>query len=209
MNAFQRLHNLRMENTAAGYAMQEQRGRFAALKSRHDDGTAPRAISAFNLFQTPKEIAEQMVELACVEPGARVLEPSAGLGRLIDAVKTKAGEIVAVEIAPQCARELYARNDCQLRQGDFLTMTQERLGLFDSVLMNPPFHLRADVKHILHARKFLQPAGALVALCMATTHREDALRSLCSHWQVLPAQSFKTEGTKIDVVLLRMEAARH
>lgn len=207
VNAFHRLHNLRMENDAAGYAMEEQRGRFSALRNRHEDGTAPRAVVAFNLFQTPTEIAARMAELACVETGARVLEPSAGLGRLIDAVKAKAGEIVAVEIAPQCCRELYARNHCHLRQGDFLAMGVDRLGYFDRVIMNPPFHLRADVKHIQHARQMLNPGGALVALCMDTQHREDALRPLCSHWERLPAASFKTEGTKIDVVLLKMEAA--
>lgn len=207
MSGFHRLHNLRMENDAAGYSMDEQRGRFSTLKTRHEDGTAPRAVTAFNLFQTPKDIAEYIARLACVETGARVLEPSAGLGRLIDAVKGIAGEIVAVEIAPQCAQELYHRGDCILKQGDFLDMDQHRLGYFDAVLMNPPFHMRADIKHIMHARQFLRPGGVLVALCMATHHREDALRPLCSHWEVLPAQSFKTEGTKIDVVLLKMEAA--
>lgn len=205
MNAFHRLHALRMENDAVGFAMDEQRSRFSALRARHDTGTAPRAVSAFNLFQTPTEIAARMVNLACVETGARVLEPSAGLGRLVDAVKSKAGEIVAVEIAAPCARELYLRGDCQLKQGDFLEMDAARLGYFDRVIMNPPFHLRADIKHIQHARQFLQPGGIMVALCMNTHHREDALRLLCSHWEVLPAQTFKTEGTKIDVVLLKME----
>jgi SAM-dependent methyltransferase len=196
-----------MENNAAGYAMEEMRPRFQTLAGRHDNGTAPRAVVAFNLFQTPREVAARMAELACVTPGARVLEPSAGPGRLIDAVRPyQPGHVVAVEIAPQCAAELYRREDCTLRQSDFLTLHPPSLGYFDRIIMNPPFHLRADIKHIQHARQMLNPGGKLVALCMATHHREDALRPLCCHWERLPAESFKAEGTKINVVLLVMEA---
>ena len=38
---------------------------------------------------------------------------------------------------------------------DFLSLTPERLGAFDRIVMNPPFTHGADVKHILHARQFL------------------------------------------------------
>ena len=30
-------------------------------------------------------------------------------------------------------------------------------------LLNPPFHLRADIRHVLHAMQFLKPGGKLAA----------------------------------------------
>jgi predicted RNA methylase len=193
-----------MENDAAKYAMDEHRGRFNALAGRHEAGTAPLAVAAFQLFQTPPEVAAQLAAALNLQLSARILEPSAGLGRLLDALKPyQPREVVAVESAPQCAAELYRQNRerVTLKQADFLTVFPDELGLFDAVIMNPPFHLRADVRHIEHALTFLRPGGCLAALCMAGPHREARLRPEALEWRPLPALSFSREGTRIDVVL--------
>lgn len=205
MNPFHRLHALRMENDAARYAQEEMRGRFTRLESRHEEGTAPRAVTAFNLFQTPPELAARMAALLPLERYDRVLEPSAGLGRLLDALKpAQPLRITAVEVAPQLAGELYRQErGIGLKQRDFLTITPAELGEFDAVIMNPPFHMRADVRHIQHALSFLRPGGVLVALAMDTPHRE-VLRPLANHWEKIPAGAFKSEGTKIAAVLMRI-----
>jgi 16S rRNA G1207 methylase RsmC len=83
-----------------------------------------------------------------------------------------------------------------------MEQSPDKLGLFDVVLMNPPFHMRADIKHIEQARQFLKPGGVIVALCMDTHHRETALRQLASTWQKIPAGAFKSEGTNIAAILL-------
>ena len=174
-----RLHTLRMANEAAGYAMEEIRPRFDKLKTRHEDATAPQAVSAYQLFQTPADIAAGLVALLDLKPGARVLEPSAGLGRLLDALTPQLpSAIVAVEIAPACAGVLFQqdRAGVSIRQADFLSLAPAELGLFDAIVMYPPFHARADIRHILHAMKFLKQGGRLAAICMAGNSRELALR---------------------------------
>jgi SAM-dependent methyltransferase len=210
MSPFHRLHALRMDNDDAGYALAELRPRFAALKGRHEAGTAPRAVSAFQLFQTPADLAARLVALLGLAGGERVLEPSAGLGRLLDALAPfRPREIVAVEVAPVCAGELFrqARPDVELRQRDFLAVKPADLGApFDAVAMNPPFHLRDDVRHILHARTFLRPGGVLAAICLDTPHREAALRPLAATWARLPAGTFAAEGTRVATVLLTLRA---
>src|SRR4051812_21916652 len=121
-SGFHRLHTLRMENDAAKYAMDEMRPRFERLAQRHENGTAPRAVAVYQLFQTPADLAAQLVSLLDLQPGARVLEPSAGLGRLLDAIKPhKPGEVVAVEMAADCARELFQqdRQGVTIKQRDF------------------------------------------------------------------------------------------
>lgn len=235
MNAatFNRLHSLRMANDAAGFDMAEMKPRFDRIAGRHENGTAPRAVVVHQLFQTPPDLAARLVALLGeLPPLARVLEPSAGLGRILDAlsrgctresaaniptgfktsesrVVTNAAtlEIVAVEIAADCARELYNANrvNVSIRQRDFLTCTPAELGLFDAVAMNPPFTMRADIRHILHARQFLKPGGRLAALCFDTPSRHAKLKPLCREWISIPAGTFKHEGTNVPTALLLIQ----
>ena len=142
---------------------------------------------------------------AGIKPGWRVLEPSAGLGRILDALKPcQCGEIVAVEMAANIAGELFNqdRADVRIVQRDFLTVQPDVGNLFDAVVMNPPFHLRADIAHILHAVKFLKPGGTLAALCFDTPHRAAALKPLAATWEPIPAGTFGKEGTSVPTVLL-------
>lgn len=197
-----------MENVAAGFYLDELRPRFERIKNRHDNGTAPRAVSAFQLFQTPPEIAFRLASLLHLKPGADILEPSAGLGRLLDAAKAfQPGRMVAVEIAPQCAKELFLqeRENVQILQRDFLEVSPNETGLFDAVLMNPPFHIRSDIRHILHALNFLKPGGRLAAICMTGPHRTEQLKPLASEWIELPRGSFQDSGTNLSVTLLTID----
>lgn len=208
-DTFNRLQALRMDNDAAGYAMEEFRPRFARLAGRHENGTAPRAVSAFQLFQTPTDLAAQLVGALGLRPGARVLEPSAGLGRILDALRPyRPAEVVAIEVAAALAGELYRqeRAAVTIKQRDFLACSPDELGLFDAVAMNPPFHLRADIRHILHARQFLKPGGTLAALCFDTAHRSKALRHLAATWQEIPSGTFGKEGTSVATVLATFTA---
>lgn len=207
MSGFHRLHTLRMENDAAKFAMDEMRPRFERIAGRHENGTAPRAVVVHQLFQTPPAIAARLVSLLDLQHGARVLEPSAGLGRILDALQPFApSEIVAVDVAPDCTAELFRqdRAGVTIKQRDFLSVTPLELGLFDAVAMNPPFTMRADVRHILRAVNFLQPGGKLAALCMAGLFRERALRSLADSWEMLPGDTFKDTGTRVETILLRI-----
>jgi len=233
MNGFHRLHNLRMENDAAGFAMQEMKPRFDRLAGRHENGAAPVAVSAYQLFQTPVPIAAQLAALLGLKPSARVLEPSAGLGRLIDAIlhpiqmpiapaeeaeginggsEGGRAEVVFVEMEPILCQHLWenypthnAAGEKTLYQRDFLTMKPAETGLFDAIIMNPPFHMRSDIKHILHALTFLKPEGKLAAICMEGPHREKALRPLASKWISLDPAAFKETGTHVQTAMLLIE----
>ncbi len=205
MSGFHRLHSLRMENDAHKFAMDEMRPRFDRIASRHENGTAPRAVSAFQLFQTPATVAARLVGLLNLSDGARVLEPSAGLGRILDVLAPfNTSEVVAVEMAPACAGELFRQNreGVKIKQRDFLTVQPSELGQFDAVAMNPPFHMRADIRHIQHARKFLKPGGTLAAVCMDGPHRWEQLKPGASQWLTLPPGTFKAEGTNIGAAIV-------
>jgi len=171
-------------------------------------------VTAPDLFPTPADVARELVEAADVRPGQRVLEPSAGTGRLIDAAALGAwewsGECVAVEVSAALASGLRAkyRPECvTVRCADFLACDGD-LGTFDRVLMNPPFSRSEGIKHILHARAFLKPGGRLVALCANGPRERFALRDsgVASEWRDLPAGSFAEAGTNVNVALVVIDA---
>lgn len=204
-----RLMALRDQTDAVGQDMAIERHRYDALR----DAEAPRAVSAFNLFQTPEPIAESLVKrsrsLVDAFEGKRLLEPSAGLGRIYRAFRAITdAPVTLVENAPQCAAELYrqtAHDDAAtLVQADFLSCDASRLGgLFDVVVMNPPFKNGADIRHVRHALTLARPGGAIVALCYAGPRQRAAFENRDGWtWELLPAGSFKAEGTMADVAMI-------
>lgn len=218
---FSRLLAAQGGNDAHAAFMAMHADRFDAYRTRHEDGTAPRAVSAFQLFQTPAALAARMVELADPRPGLDWLEPSAGLGRILRPIlATSPGGATACEENAELAGELFRTfPGVTLAQGDFLERQPTREGNcglllkpfangpvhFDRIVMNPPFHMRADIKHILHACQFLKAGSVLVALCMDTPHRHKALRHLSDTWESVPAGTFRAEGTNIATIILTIK----
>jgi len=204
-----RLRHLREVTEAVGEEMSRERSRFHRL-ARED--SAPRAVSAFNLFQTPEWLADRMAAIAEIEEGHRVLEPSAGLGRLYQAIRRACRdriEVILVENSADCCGELYRfGGGIRLVQADFLECGPDRLGgRFDRIVMNPPFKMGRDVKHIQHARGLLVPGGRLVALCANGPRQREKLQPLADSWEELPEGSFREEGTRVNAVLLTMNEA--
>lgn len=118
-------------------------------------------------FPTPRELAERMVELAKIQPGDEVLEPSAGMGHLLLAVLEKhpRAEVMAIEKVPllceylELIREQY-HDRLYVYEGD----CQQAGGEVDRVVMNPPYENAQDILQVWKAFQLLRPGGRLVAL---------------------------------------------
>ena len=112
-------------------------------------------------FPTPRHLIEQMLDLAELEAGMRVLEPSAGSGSICEHLK-------AVGIEPDCfevshtLRSLLTRSCFNLIGDDFMQTTPKPI--YHRVIMNPPFSLGNDIYHIQQAFKWLIPGGRLVGI---------------------------------------------
>lgn len=178
-------------------------------------------VTANQLFPTPKETAEYMCDLAGDMIGKRILEPSAGTGNLIDAIRGSVTgfdclrQLTAVEINGRLAdllsdmrnKTLYANDsNFTIYRMDFLECTPDpcNLGTFDRILMNPPFENGADIKHLLHARTFLKPGGRLVAICANGPRQQEKLKPIADYWEELPEGTFA--GTGVRTALLVMNA---
>jgi hypothetical protein len=177
----------------------------AAMRERLRQGVL--VVSAPELFPTPSALAARMVELAALSDDHTLLEPSAGTGALLEAVKVagRVPQTTAVELNHALADALRARGGLDVRQADFLECGAD-LGEFDRVLMNPPFGKAQDIAHIELARRLLKPGGILVAICAGGPRQHAALRPLVQacggHWEELPADTFP--GTSVRSVLLTL-----
>jgi phospholipid N-methyltransferase len=118
--------------------------------------------NAFNdFFPTPEAVAEEVVAQAEIEPGMRVLEPSAGNGMLADAAKAAGAEVDVVEMGGQL-REILSEKGYNLVGDDFLEYQAGEQ--YDRIVMNPPFSKDQDIQHVQHAYTMLKPGGKLVAI---------------------------------------------
>lgn len=172
----------------------------------------------FGLFETSEETAQRVFErLGSIEPGARLLEPSAGRGALAKIARSKGANVQCVEIQTGLSAELREQG-LAVKQADFLTLTPADLGMFDAIVMNPPFDRGRDCDHVRHALTFLKPGCRLVAIMSARSEfaedkRTASFRALIdkfemidrwarSKWQDLPAGSFAHAGTMVNTVTL-------
>lgn len=197
-----RLLQLREVTEAVEEEMVVERARINNLRK---ETSKPRVVSAFNLFQTPDEIADKMVSMAVL--GDIVLEPSVGLGRIYRSIRRVSScHVVMVDNSPDCCREMYlaTENDprTSIHQRDFLSISPGDIAKPSCVIMNPPFKNGTDIKHILRALEHLRIGGMLVALCANGPRQNERLKPIASHWEVLPEKSFRSEGTGVSVALL-------
>ena len=183
-------------------------------------------VCANQLFATPKELARRVVHEASGGvgmAGLRFLDPSAGTGALLKAgIDSATGadlcRSTAVEINERLARLLIEQRNRTLRASeathrivcaDFLSCTVEQLGLFDAVVMNPPFQSAQDIEHIRHAVQFVKPGGRLVAICAAGPRQHEKLKPWAEArggvWELLAANSFKESGTSVNAALLSVQ----
>jgi SAM-dependent methyltransferase len=144
-----------------------------AGKVMHDKGLV-------GFVPTPTDLAEHVVRWHAEFPSrrrgvARVLEPSAGTGRLVDAVVEFVGRkwvhVTAVEADPRRARQIQAGDHVSVhdvRFEDYATRAIAAGERFDTIVMNPPFSVPGKptlwVDHLLLAWELLAPGGRLVAI---------------------------------------------
>ncbi len=173
---------------------------------------------AAEFFPTPRPLAELLVERAEIQDGDRVLEPSAGLGGIALVVRERhpSVELQCVEALPANAVKLAAL-DFPTIADDFLALDVPRLGLWDVIVMNPPFSKRQDIQHVRHAYKFLGAGGTLVSIMSAgVKYRDDKLgrefrvfveANRGEIWDC-PEGAFLESGTGVRTVMVRVRKAK-
>lgn len=167
-------------------------------------------------FESPEPVVERLMELADVQAGMKVLEPSAGTGNIVAACLERSAKVTAIEIQDECVEAMRRRfehiADVTVSKGDFLEIRFEQE--FDRVVMNPPFTRGADVDHVVRAWDFVAPGGRLVAVMSASAKSLEFSARAKGTWlyecianygrvEDLPEDSF--EGTSVRTCVVVMD----
>ncbi len=190
-------------------------GARAALEGALSAGSVVDKKKTLEQFFTPEAVADRLIQAAEVADGLDVLEPSAGAGALIHAVRrvAPAANITAAEIDPELEAGLLALNVAEVVIGDFATLD---IGRFDRVVMNPPFSNGADMAHVTRAFEMLRSGGVLAAIMsphwtFASSARAQTFRDFAEAnrglWTPLPEGSFKESGTGVGTGILVLKKA--
>ena len=123
--------------------------------------------------------------------------------------------IHAVELRPDHVAFLKAQGLAEtIWEGDFLEVEPQRV--YDGVIMNPPFARGDDMRHVLHALKFVRPGGRLAAVVSQcfTFHKGkivDAFLAAIEKHQgqvvKLPPGTFAHVGTQMETAIVVFDVA--
>lgn len=148
-------------------------------------------------YPTPNEVISRVLGNLYVKKRERVLEPSCGDGRIMDALRRLGADVLGIEVHAGRA-EIARRKGHDVLTANFLETVPT--GDFDHVLMNPPFYGTHYAKHVNHAIGFLKPGGRLTAILPAAARYDHGL--LDGRWDDLPVGSFSESGTNINTTVL-------
>lgn len=148
---------------------------------------------AHQFYPTPESLAQRLVDMAEIESGHSVLEPSAGQGGIADLLPKD--ETTCVEISPLHCAILRAKG-LDTVEADFLAWQPGRS--FDRIVMNPPFSEGRARLHVQHAFEMLAPGGKLVAIMPAGERGKEIVPGC--EWSRLIDNAFA--GTSVSVAIL-------
>lgn len=183
------------------------------LPDAEEKDAKPRAGTAVSkdlqFYWSPPDVIDRALEFAGVynlkewrhnppEP-SRILEPSCGDGRIMDAIRARGHRVFGIEYHAGRAAEARAKG-LNVLTANFLE--QPAQAEFDIVVMNPPFYGRHYVKHVRHALEFLEPGGTLVSILPATAHYDHG--EFEGEWRDLPVASFAEAGTNVPTGMLKL-----
>jgi predicted RNA methylase len=176
----------------------------AALELGMETGEVQNETKVKQQFFTPTALAQKIIAIAKIKKRERVLEPSAGSGALAIPAHERSNNVMCFELDEQLVEELRKKH-LNVMCVDFLDTTASPT--FDCVVMNPPFTKGQDLKHVLHAFKFLKPGGRLVSVISGgstKTTLQDMIKtgSLSGRVEDLPDGSFQESGTSVRSALV-------
>jgi predicted RNA methylase len=167
----------------------------------------------YQFFPTPKNIVLQLIELAELNSSDCVLEPSAGEGAIADELNNFTKNVYVVELNPAMYERLAAKHQMSVN-ADFLQI--EPNGLYDKVVMNPPFSKQQDIDHILHAFKCLKAGGILVSIVSESPFFRNNKKSIAfREWlsennaEIIDLEpgAFKESGTMVKTRIIKVSKA--
>lgn len=182
--------------------------------------------TAYEFYPTPPDVVEQMIDLAEMQPGMSVLEPSAGKGNIADAIRRRHPD-TSIDVVEQdeTLQKILRLKGYRLVGSNFMDFAItgrddrnrpvfDENAKYDRIIMNPPFDRGTDIVHVMRAYKLLAPGGRLVTItgsrAVTNTQAQDAVTFFLfikehGTFEVIPKEVFNRQierGIDIDVALI-------
>jgi len=129
-----------------------------------------RGVNIPGFFPTPDELIDRMIYISDLKDGNTILEPSAGIGSILDRVVSN---LSYGNCKLYCCETQYSlQNILELKgytiaAGDIFKVKDSEIPMdkFDTILMNPPFEKQQDIDHVKYCYdNFLKEGGNLVSV---------------------------------------------
>ena len=169
----------------------------------------------YQFFATPDALADDLVSIADIHEDDIILEPSAGQGAIIEAIrrfgihtevffveKMEANyNVLAEKRSTTVGEKTYRLNT---EDQDFLNLDNKHQ-FFTKIVANPPFKNNQDVDHVRHMYSLLKPNGRLVSLVIDNWETADKKKKQFIQWLKdldaeiidVPAGAFNQSGTSV------------
>lgn len=175
-------------------------------------------------FPTPRTVVDQLIQLCDPDwwpTEARILEPSAGGGAIVQVLREMMQARGATWQIDCC--EILPINRARLRAQGFSVVADDFLAYapsepYDVVVMNPPFSVESDkqawITHVEHAWSMVGRMGWLASVTPFWRHRRDKrtqgfLRTVCDFGGCTNSASgaFKESGTGVSTEMIYLRKA--
>jgi len=174
----------------------------------------------YQFFATPAVLADRLVELAEIGESSLILEPSAGQGAIIEAVRRVLTnkEVCYCEIMETNLIMLKKLKNIRCIAKDFTNLTAKDHGNhFNRIIANPPFSKNQDIEHVKKMYDLLSEDGILVSVMSkhwigSSGAKETLFYNWFGNLQVegkanlieVEAGEFKSSGTNIETVIVKI-----
>lgn len=164
----------------------------------------------YQYFATPDAVADIAVgKFSSLDTGCRVLEPSAGRGSLVKAVRRRCPDLIVdcYELMPENVEHLEKVDGVRIIGKDFCECHDK----YDRIIANPPFSNNQDIDHVYMMYERLNVGGELS--CIVSQHWKIGKDRKCTHFREwlkkndaevidLEKGEFKESGTNVGTALI-------
>lgn len=118
----------------------------------------------YQFFETPDDLADELVTLAEIESQHKILEPSAGQGAIVKAITRNLPNVKVdcYELMP--TNQIFLRKIANVNFiGDDFLQADESIK-YDRIVANPPFSKNQDIDHVKKMYNLLNQNGKMVVI---------------------------------------------
>ena len=153
----------------------------------------------FQFFETPEKIAKQLIELADIQEGESILEPSAGKGAIAKYIM----DCDCIELNKE-NRGYLLEHGYNLIGDDFLIFNKK----YDIIIANPPFTKQQDITHVEHMLELAEKVVSVMSVSVIfrtnkkTVEFRKKIEDLNGKFIELPEKSFAESGTNVNTCIM-------